>query len=60
MLKYICILDGDYMIYQLGNETYNVEIIKKGNKNTYIRIKEDLTIQVTTNYFVNKSDIKNL
>ena len=33
MLKYICILDGDYMIYQLGNETYNVEIIKKGNKN---------------------------
>ena len=60
MLKCICILDGDYMIYQLGNETYNVEIIKKGNKNTYIRIKEDLTIQVTTNFLVNKSDVKAL
>lgn len=46
------------MTYQLDNECYNVEIIKKGNKNTYIRIKEDLTIQVTTNYFSTKNDIK--
>lgn len=52
------ILDGDYMIYRLDNEDYNVEIIKKKNKNTYIRVKEDLTIQVTTNYLVTKQDVK--
>lgn len=48
------------MIYQLDNENYQVEIIKKGNKNTYVRVKEDLTIQVTTNYFASKGDIKDL
>lgn len=48
------------MIYQLDNENYQVEIIKKGNKNTYVRVKEDLTIQVTTNYFASKKDIKDL
>ena len=52
------ILDGDYMIYQLDGESYNVEIIKKRNKNTYVRIKEDLTIQVTTNFLATKQDIK--
>ena len=42
-----------------GNE-YEVVIIKKNNKNTYIRIKEDLKIYVTTNYFVTNSMIKKL
>ena len=32
----------------------------KNNKNTYIKIKEDLTIYVTTNYFTTKGDIKRL
>lgn len=48
------------MIYELDNEDYQVEIVKKGNKNTYVRVKEDLTIQVTTDYFTTKNDIKNL
>ena len=42
-----------------GNE-YEVVIIKKNNKNTYIRIKDDLKIYVTTNYFVTNSMIKKL
>lgn len=48
------------MIYRLDNEDYEVEILKKGNKNTYVRVKENLTIQVTTNHFATKHDIKNL
>lgn len=48
------------MIYELDNQNYQVEIIKKGNKNTYVRVKDDLTIQVTTNYFASKKDIKDL
>lgn len=48
------------MIYKIDDEIYEVEIIKKKNKNTYIRVKEDLKIQITTNYFVSKNDIKEL
>ncbi|MEG0408242.1 MAG: YgjP-like metallopeptidase domain-containing protein [Bacilli bacterium] len=48
------------MDYLIKNEKYTVEIIKKRNKNTYIRVKEDLTIQVTTNYFATKKEIKGL
>jgi predicted metal-dependent hydrolase len=48
------------MIYTLDNEKYEVEIVRKGNKNTYIRIKENLTIQVTTDRLVSKHDIKTL
>lgn len=48
------------MIYRLDDDDYEVEILKKGNKNTYVRVKEDLTIQVTTNHFATKHDIKNL
>lgn len=48
------------MIYELDNNSYEVEIIKKGNKNTYVRITDELKIQVTTNYFATKKDIKDL
>lgn len=48
------------MKYQLENQEYDVIIERKNNKNTYIRIKEDLKIYVTTNYFVTKSQIKKL
>jgi len=47
-------------IYKLDGEKYNVWIVCKNNKNTYIKIKEDLTIYVTTNYFTTKREIKNL
>lgn len=46
--------------YKLDGEKYNVEIVCKNNKNTYIKIKEDLTIYVTTNYLTTKREIKSL
>ena len=48
------------MKYKINNQEYDVVIIKKNNKNTYIRVKEDMKIYVTTNYLVNKSYIKNI
>lgn len=48
------------MKYNLDNKEYTVEIIKKRNKKTYVRVKEDLTINVTTNFFATKKEIKNL
>lgn len=48
------------MTYQIDSEKYNVSITKKNNKHTYIRVKDDLTIYVTTNYLVSKSSIESL
>lgn len=48
------------MQYEVNGKMYDVEIIKKNNKNTYIKIKDDLTIYVTTNYLVSNSSIKKL
>lgn len=48
------------MTYDIDGIKYNVVIEKKGNRNTYIRVKEDLTISVTTNYLATKHYIKNL
>ncbi len=47
------------MIYELDGKKINVEIVKKNNKNTYIRYKEG-KIYVTTNYFCSKLYIKHL
>lgn len=48
------------MKYTIQNKLYNVEIVYKNNKNTYIRIKDDGTIYVTTAYFTTKHQIKKL
>ena len=48
------------MEYKIDDKVYEVIIIKKRNKNTYIRIKEDMNIYVTTNYLATKSYIKRL
>lgn len=48
------------MKYQLDNNEYEVVITKKNNKNTYIRVKEDFKIYVTTSYFVSKNQIEKL
>ena len=48
------------MEYVIDNKVYEVVIIKKRNKNTYIRVKEDMKIYVTTNYLTSKRYIKNL
>ncbi|MEG2457779.1 MAG: YgjP-like metallopeptidase domain-containing protein [Bacilli bacterium] len=44
----------------IDNQEYIVNIEKKGNKNTYIRVKEDLEIYVTTSYLVTNKFIENL
>lgn len=48
------------MKYTIDNKEYDVIITKKNNKNTYIRVKEDLKIYVTTSHFTTKISIKNL
>lgn len=43
----------------LNDKLYDVIIDKKmGNKNTYLRVKEDLKIYVTTNIFVSNKEIE--
>ncbi len=44
--------------YKLDGEVYTVLVVKKRNKNTYVKIKDDLTIYVTTNYLATKRYIK--
>lgn len=52
---------GDVMYLVIDDIRYNVVIDKKRTtKNTYIRVKEDLTIYVTTNIFVRDKDIAKL
>ncbi len=46
------------MIYELDGIKYDVVIEKKNNKNLYIRVKSDMKIHVTCNYFVSKGMIK--
>ncbi len=45
------------MQYKINDYLCNVYIEKKNNKNTYIRIKEDLNIYVTTNYFTTEKQV---
>lgn len=33
---------------------------KRSNKNTYLRVKEDLNIYITTNYFIKEKEIKKI
>lgn len=44
----------------IDNRQYEVVIIKKNNRNTYIRVKEDLKIYVYTYYLASNSYIKKL
>lgn len=48
------------MKYIIDQEEYEVVVSKKNNKNTYIRVKEDMKIYVSTNYFVTKRQIINV
>lgn len=48
------------MKYKIDDEYYDVVVEKKNNKNTYLRVKEDLTILITTNFFTSKHSIKKL
>ena len=47
------------MRLKINDEIYDVDITKKlGNRNTYLRVKEDLKIYVTTNKFVSDKEIE--
>lgn len=48
------------MKYVIDGNEYEVILVKKNNKNTYIRVKEDGKIYVTTNFLVSKNYIKQL
>lgn len=49
------------MYFKIKDQLYEVEISKKiTTKNTYIRVKDNLNIYVTTNTFVPKSEIEKL
>ena len=49
------------MQVKIGNELYDVVIErKKSNRGTYIRVKKDLKIHVTTNYFTTIKAIQKL
>ena len=45
---------------KINNNSYKVTVERKGNKNTYIRVKDDLTILVTTHYLVTNKQILDL
>ena len=46
------------MKYELDGIKYDVIINKKNNKNLYIRVKEDMNIYVSCNYFTTKKMIE--
>lgn len=46
-----------YMKLEIDNKIYDVIVTRKNNKNTYIRVKSDLKIYVTTSYFATKGSI---
>ena len=48
------------MYVDIGNKEYEVVIIRKNNKNTYIRVKDDLKIYVTTNIRTKDKDIEKI
>jgi predicted metal-dependent hydrolase len=48
------------MNIKIDNQVYEVVIEKKDNKNTYLRVKKDLKIYVTTNYFTSNKYIEQL
>ena len=47
------------MQIEIDNKIYDVEIIKKNNRNTYVRVKNG-KIVVTTNYLCSKNSIVKL
>lgn len=53
MVKCLC----DNMKYNIDGIECNIIIEKKNNKNTYLRVKKNNEILITTNYFTSKKQI---
>ena len=49
---------GGIVKYKLDGIEYDVIINKKNNKNLYVRVKEDMNIYVSCNYFTTKGMIE--
>ena len=45
------------MRYEIDGKEYNLEIVRKNNKRMYLRVKDDLTLYVTANYFTSDREI---
>lgn len=48
------------MKYVIDNQEYSIHIVRKNNKNTYLRVKKDHVIEVTTSYFTTNKQILKL
>ena len=48
------------MIFSIDNEDYNIIINRKNNKNTYLKIDDELNIVINTNYFTTKRKLKEI
>ena len=48
------------MKYEIDGRLYNLVIERKNNKNTYLKVKEDLTIHITTNKYTSMNFIYKL
>ena len=48
------------MYFNYNDNKYEIVIIRKNNKNTYIRVKDDLKIYVTTSLFTSDNMISKL
>ncbi len=48
------------MQFEIDGKLYDVVIIKKKNKNSYIRIKDDLKIYVSTSMWSTKKDVERM
>ena len=48
-----------FMCIEIDNILVNVEIVRKNNKNTYMRVKNGVLV-VTTNYMVSDRKIKEI
>lgn len=47
------------MVFNYNDKEYEVEVIKKNNKNTYVRVRDN-KVYVTTNYFTSNRTIEAL
>lgn len=48
------------MYLEVNGNKHEIVVIRKNNKNTYIRVKDDLKIYITTNRWVREKDINKL
>ena len=49
----------DNMVFRYDGREYDIVVVKKNNKNTYVRVKDGF-VYVTTNYYTNNRDIEKL